>query len=65
MDALYTSVKVFVSAALLWYIVVSYRSYRRLPHVPGPWLAGWSSFRLVGATWRKRSHIKFFETTKK
>jgi hypothetical protein len=48
-----------------WYLAYSYLSYRRLSHIPGPWLAGWSSLWLVGAVGRKKSHLEFYEVEKK
>jgi hypothetical protein len=50
---------------LTWHLVRFYLSYRRLSHIRGPWLAGWSSLWLVGAVWRKQSHLEFYEVAKK
>jgi hypothetical protein len=49
---------------VVWYLIQSYTSYRRLAHVPGPWLAAWSSLWLVGTVWRKRAHIEFYDVAK-
>lgn len=58
--------KVFIPLLLLsWYLIKSYLSYRRLSLIPGPRLAGWSSLWLVGAVWRKKSHLEFYELDKK
>jgi hypothetical protein len=65
MEFLFTGLKILVLPALAWYIVQWYRSYRRLAHIPGPWLAGWSNLWLVGAIWRKRSHIEFYDMAEK
>jgi hypothetical protein len=46
------------------YFIHSYVSYRRLSHISGPRLAGWSSLWLVGAVWRKQSHLEFYEVAK-
>jgi hypothetical protein len=45
-------------------LVASYISYRRLSHIPGPWLASWSSLWLVGAVWRRHSHLEFYDIAK-
>jgi hypothetical protein len=46
---------------LAGYLVHLYLSYRRLSHIPGPWLAGWSNLWLVGTIWRKKSNLEFYE----
>ncbi|KAE9382184.1 cytochrome P450 [Stipitochalara longipes BDJ] len=46
-------------------LVVSYISYSRLSHIPGPWFARWSSLWLVGTIWRRQSHLEFYEIAKK
>jgi hypothetical protein len=59
-------VKLTIPVLLLaGYLVHSYLSYRRLSHIPGPWLAGWSSLWLVGVVWRKKSHLEFYEIARK
>ena len=50
---------------VIWYLLDSYLSYRKLSHIPGPGLAGWSSLWIVGAIWRKQSHLEFYEVAKK
>jgi len=47
-----------------WFLIVSYLSYRRLSHIPGPRLAHWSCLWLVGAIWRKKSHLEFYDLHK-
>jgi hypothetical protein len=65
MDLSFSDLKIYIPAALVvWYIVQSYTSYRRLAHIPGPGLAGWSSLWLVGTVWRKRAHIEFYDVAK-
>jgi hypothetical protein len=60
------AVRLYIPLAIVaWYLACSYLSYRRLSHIPGPWLAGWSSLWLVGAVWRKKSHLEFYEVEKK
>ena len=49
----------------LSYFFHSYVSHQRLSHIPGPRLAGWSSLWLVGAIWRKQSHLEFYEVAKR
>jgi len=62
------SVRVLPLIVAAWFgvqLVAFYISYRRLSHIPGPWLARWSSLWLVGAVWRKQSHLEFYEIAKK
>lgn len=65
MDSLYTLLKIIALLAAVWVGAQWYLSYRRLAHIPGPWLAGLSSFWLVGSVWRRRSHIEFYNITEK
>jgi hypothetical protein len=61
------SVQVLVLICAAWFgvqVVAWYISYRRLSHIPGPWLARWSSLWLVGAVWRRHSHLEFYEIAK-
>jgi len=58
------NVQVLVLIITAWFgfqLVASYISYRRLSRIPGPWLARWSSLWLVGAVWRRQSHLEFYE----
>jgi len=50
---------------LAGYLIHSYLSYRRLSHIPGPWLAGWSNLWLVGAIYRKHSNLEFYKLAQK
>lgn len=49
---------------IAWYSIRSYLSYRRLSHIPGPRGVGWSSLWLLGAIWRKQSHLEFYKVGK-
>jgi hypothetical protein len=58
-----------------WYIalllIVTYfvsgelRTRNRLAHIKGPWLAQWSVLWLVGAIYRQKTHLEFYELYKK
>jgi hypothetical protein len=48
-----------------YYALQSYRSYTRLSHIKGPWLAQWSILWLIGAVYRQKTHLEFYETYKK
>jgi hypothetical protein len=64
-ESLY-SVKISIPVLILaGYLVHSYLSYRRLSHIPGPWLAAWSNLWLVGIVLRKQSHLEFYELAEK
>ena len=56
---------VVVASFVAFVVARLYLSYRRLSHIPGPWLAGWSSLWLVGAIRRKQSHLEFYELAQK
>lgn len=59
-------VKIAIPILLLTgYLAHWYLSYRRLSHIPGPWLAGWSNLWLVGALYRQRSNLEFYELAQK
>ena len=64
-ELLYSSAFYLALLIILWYSIDSVLCYRRLSHIPGPRLAGWSSLWLVGAVWRKQSHLEFYEVAKK
>ena len=51
--------------ALLYFFVVQYLSYRRLAHIKGPLLAQWSNLWLIGAVWRRNTHLEFYGVAKK
>jgi hypothetical protein len=64
-ESLY-SVKISIPVLLLaGYLLHSYLSYRRLSHIPGPWLAAWSNLWLVGVVLRKQSHLEYYELAEK
>jgi hypothetical protein len=64
-ESLY-SVKVSIPVLILaGYLVHSYLSYRRLSHIPGPWLAAWSNLWLVSVVLRKQSHLEYYELAEK
>lgn len=66
LSLLLSGVKVYIPLGLVaYYIITSYLSYRRLAHIPGPWLARWSSLWLVRAMWRKESHLEFHGVAQK
>ena len=54
-----------ISLALVYFVVVQYLSYRRLAHIKGPALAGWSNLWLIGAVWRRNTHLEFYDVANK
>jgi hypothetical protein len=50
---------------LIGYLIHLCLSYRRLSHIPGPWLAGWSNLWLVGAVYRKQCHLELYKLAQK
>jgi hypothetical protein len=53
------------SALFASYLAQSFRVYRRLAHVKGPWLAQFSDAWLLGAIYRQRAHHEFYAVNKK
>jgi len=47
------------------YLWQSYKSYRRLSHIKGPWLAQWSQLWLLGSIYRQQTHLEMHEVSKK
>jgi hypothetical protein len=63
-ELLYSFRYVIAFLALLYFFVVQYLSYRRLAHIKGPPLAAWSNLWLIGAVWRRNTHLEFYDVAK-
>jgi hypothetical protein len=51
--------------AVCAYGLSSYTSYRRLAHIKGPFLAGWSNFWLVRTVYNLNTHQELYLVNKK
>lgn len=63
--ALLYSARWYIASGLLClYIAQGYRTYRRLSHIKGPWLAQFSDAWLLGAIYRQKAHYEFSDVKK-
>jgi hypothetical protein len=62
---LYEARWLIASALVASYLAQSFRAYRRLSHIKGPWLAQFSNAWLLGAIYRQRTHYEFYDVKKK
>lgn len=65
LELLYSARWYIVFALVALYIWQSYQSYRRLSHIPGPWLAQWSQLWLLRSIYGQQSHLEMHEVSKK
>ena len=63
--AVYAARFYLVLLAVSVYGLKSYSSYRRLAHIKGPFLAGWSNFWLVRTVYNLNTHQELYEVNKK
>jgi hypothetical protein len=54
-----------VAVLLASYIAREVRSYRRLSHIKGPWLAQFSQFWLLNTIYQQKAHYVFNNVRKK
>jgi hypothetical protein len=54
-----------VTVVLAFYIARGIRSYRRLSHIKGPWLAQWSQLWLLTTIYQQKAHYVFYDIKKK
>lgn len=63
--AVYAARLYLVLFAVCAYGLRSYISYRRLAHIKGPFLAGWSNFWLVRTVYNLNTHQELYEVNEK
>jgi hypothetical protein len=54
-----------VAVLLASYIIRKVRTYRRLSHIKGPWLAHFSELWLLATIYQQKAHYVFYDTKKK
>lgn len=65
LELLYSARWYLAAALVALYAWQSYLSYRRLSHIPGPWLAQWSQLWLLKSIYGQQSHLEMHEVSKK